>query len=303
MLILLLGACQSRRAVLVRVDFERVIATLPAVSLALPSAFAPTSFDAPSITAHLPAVQTPALLDTLNRRRERARLAIHEQREAVRERLLQARLEPLPELEQRWRAELQAEYDLDAIRTEWQTEWRNAFEKHGRQRFSLLAEMAMLPPDSERFKQLQKQLNELDAHWQKQEEELRAQLATRLQRVEQEIEVRLRARQREFTRQVEQEVDQQMRQQPNLSELYLPPPEQQTIPAQRLAVSGMSILTESIDLRPKAEQHEQRMRDQTERILRQLAREWAQLKGYRLSDSPRARDATDEFIRYLEGRR
>lgn len=257
----------------------------------------------PATTAHLSPIEPPTTSDTLSRRREQAQAALHEQREAVRERLLQTRLESLNELEQRWRAELQAEYDLNAIRAEWQTEWRDAFEKHGRQRFSLLAAMALLAPDSEPFKSLQQQLNELDARWQQEDQALRMQLEARLQRVEQEIEVRLRARRREFIRQVEQEVDQLMRQQPDLSALYLPPPESRKSPAQQRTIHATSISIKSIDLRQKAEQHEQRLRRQTEHILRQIAREWAQLNHYRLSDSPRARDATDEFIHYLEGRR
>ena len=299
----MLGACQSRRVELVRIDFGRVLARLPSVSLAPLPAPAPATAHAPAAATHLPPVETPAVPDTLSRRREQAHAALQEQREAVRERLLQTRLEPLPDLEQRWRAELQAEYDLNAICTAWQAEWRDAFEKHGRQRFALQAEMTSLPPDSERYRVLQQQLNELDARWQQQDRALRTQLDARLQRVKQEIEVRLRARRREFVRQVEQEVDQLMRQQPDLSSLYLPPPETRRSPVQKLNLPPASASIESIDFRLKLQQQEQYLRTQTERILRQMAREWAQLKRYRLSDSPRVRDATDEFIRYLEGRR
>lgn len=303
LLILLLGACQSRRAEPVRIDFERAMARLPVATPLPQPAYVSTSFHAPATTAYLTDIEPPTTPDMLNRRREQAQTALREQREAVRQRLLQIRMERLPDLEQRWRAELWAEYDMDAIRAEWHAEWREAFERHGRQRFALLAEMALLSPDSERFKALQKQLDELDARWQQQDESLRAQLQARLQRVEQEIEVRLRARRREFIRQVEQEVEQLMHQQPDLSTLYLPLPEKHDAPPQQLTLPATSVSIKSIDVHGKAEQHRQRLRRQTERILRQMAEEWAQLKGYRLSNSPRARDATDEFIRYLEGRR
>ncbi|GBC93635.1 hypothetical protein HRbin15_02136 [bacterium HR15] len=284
-----------------RIDFEQVLARLPTISVT-PPASASTTLHTPPVRAHLAPIETPSTPDTLNRRREQAQTAIREQREAVRERLLQIRMETLPALEQRWCAELQAEYDLDAIRAEWQAEWRDAFEKHGRQRFTLLAEQAQLPPNSERFKALQQQLNELDARWQQQDRELHAQLQARLQRVEQEIEVRLQSRRREFIHQVEQEVDQLMRQQPDLK-LYLPPHETHQAPAHQRTLPAMNVSIQSIDLRPNIQQHEHYMREQTKHILRQVAREWAALKHYRLSDSPRARDATDEFLRYLEGRR
>ncbi|MCS7066636.1 MAG: hypothetical protein NZL85_10260 [Fimbriimonadales bacterium] len=303
MLLLLLGACQSRRVEPVRLDFGRVQASLPVARLSPPAVAVPPPLHASATAALLPEVEFPATPDTLSRRREQVQVALREQREAVRERLQQVRMETLPDLERRWRAELQAEHDPNAVRDAWQTEWHDAFEKHGRQRFPLLAEMALLAPDSERYKALQKQLNELDARWQEQDKALRTQLQERLQRVEQEIEIRLRARRREFIRQVEQEVDQLMRQQPDLSALYLPPPEQREAPPAQLVIPAMNISLESIDLRQKAEQHAQRLHKQTERLLRYLAEEWAQLKGYRLSDSPRARDATDEFLRYLEGRR
>jgi hypothetical protein len=218
----------------------------------------------------------------------------------VRERLLQTRLDPLPALEKRWRAELQAEYDLNAIREQWQSEWREAFEQHGKERFALLAKLAQRPPDSEQYKTLQRQLNELDERWRAREQALRAELEARLQRVEQEIEVRLRARRREFVRQAEQEVDQLMRQQPDLRALYLPSPEPHRSPTQKVAIPALNASTGSIDFHQKAIQSQQRLREQTKRILRQMAQEWARLNGYQLSDSPRARDATDEFIGYLE---
>ncbi|MEN3001439.1 MAG: hypothetical protein ABDI19_06310 [Armatimonadota bacterium] len=299
----MLGACQSRRVEPVRIDFERVAAHLPAATLGRLPAPPSTSLQAPPVATHLPAIEPPTPPDTLSQRRQQAQAAIHEQREAVRERLLQTRLDLLPALEQRWRAELQAEYDLDAIRAAWQTEWRDAFEEYGRQRFPLLAQMALLAPDSERYKALQKQLNELDARWQQQEQDLQAQLEAQLKRAEQEIEVRLQARRRAFLRQVEQEVDELMRQQPDLSALYLPPPEPRNAPPAQLTIPAMSSSIKSISLSQKVKQREQHLRKHTERLLRQLAQEWAQLRGYQLSDSPRARDATDEFIRYLEGRR
>lgn len=279
------------------IDFGRVMARLPTLTFpAAPSPTPPALSRAPAAAAYLPSIAAPATPDTLYRRREQARTAIQKQQDAVRERLLQMRLEPLPALEPRWRAELQAEYDLSALRTEWSAQWREAFEQHGRQRFTLLAEMARLSPDSERFQSLQQQLSELDARWQQQEQALHAQLEARLQRVEQEIEVRLRARRRDFIRQVEQEVDQLMRQLPDLSARYLPTQQSRRAPAEKMAIPALSLKLQSIDLSPKAEHRRQLIRQQTERILRQIAQEWAQLRGYRLSDSPRARDATDEFL-------
>ncbi len=303
MFALLLGACQSRRVESVSIDFERVMARLPALTSTVPPTFTPVTSQAPAATVSLPPIAPPTTPGTLNQRREQARVAIQKQRDAVRERLLQVRLEPLPALEQRGRAELQAEYNLSAIRTDWNNQWRKAFEQHGRQRFTLLAEMARLSPDSERFQSLQQQLSELDTRWQQQEQTLRAQLEARLQRVEQEIEVRLRARRREFIRQVEQEVDQLMRQQPDLSALYLPAQLQPSAPAEKMAIPAIPVKLRSIDLSQKAEHHQQSIRQQTEQILRQIASEWAQQRGYRLADSPAARDATDEFLRYLESRR
>ncbi len=272
------------------------MARLPALTPAKPSTFTSPTLQVPTATAYLPPIAVPAIPDTLHQRREQARTAIQKQRDAVRERLLQMRLEPLLALEQRWRAELQAEYDINAIHTDWSAQWREAFEQHGRQRFTLLADMARLSPEAERFQLLQQQLSDLDARWQQQEQTLHTQLETRLQRVEQEIEVRLRARRRDFILQVEQEVNQLMRQQPDLSALYLPAQQQPSAPAEKRAIPAVSIRLQSIDLSQKAEHYRHSMRQQTERILRQIAKEWAQQRGYRLSDSPRARDATDEFL-------
>lgn len=272
------------------------MALLPALTPAKPSTFTSPTLQVPTATVYLPPIAVPVPPDTLHQRREQAGTAIQKQRDAVRERLLQMRLEPLLALEQRWRAELQAEYNLSAIHADWSEQWREAFEQHGRQRFTLLADMARLSPESERFQLLQQQLSDLDARWQQQEQTLRTQLETRLQRVEQEIEVRLRARRRDFIRQMEQEVDQLMRQQPDLSALYLPAQQQPSAPAEKMAIPAVSIRLQSIDLSQKAEHHRQLIRQQTERILRQIANEWAQRRGYRLSDSPRARNATDEFL-------
>ncbi len=301
-LALLLGACQSRRTELVRIDFERVMARLPQ-PVSAPAPKLPVVQDAPAARAGLPPVEAPATPDTLSRRREQAHDAIHQQREAVRERLLQIRLEPLEKLERQWRAELQAEYDLDSIRAEWLAEWRAAFEKHGRTRLPLLTEMAQLSPDSERYRQLQQQLTALDDRWRQQDQALRQQLQARLQRVEQEIEVRLRARRREFIRQVEQEVDQLMRQQPNLIERYMPPAESSQAPAKHLQVPALSVVSPGDTFGEKVLQSQRAANRLTQRILREMAREWARMRGYRLSDSPTARDATDEFIDYLELRR
>ncbi len=299
---LLLSACSARRAELVRIDFERVIARLPQ-PVSAPAPKPSVAQGALAAHAELPAVEAPATPDTLNRRREQARDAIREQREAVRERLLQIRLEPLEKLEQQWRAELQAEYDPDSIRAQWLTEWRAAFEKHGRRRLPLLTEMAQLSPNSERYRQLQQQLNALDDRWRQQDQALRQQLQARLQRVEQEIEARLRARRREFIRQVEQEVDQLMRQQPDLIERYMPPAESRQAPAKRLQVPALSVGLPGDTFGEKVQQSQRAVNRLTQRILREMAREWARMRGYRLSDSPSARDATDEFIDYLEFRR
>jgi hypothetical protein len=85
----------------------------------------------------------PRLPNRSASRRALALASIAQQRAAVRERLLQARLQGLPELEARWAAELRAEYDLDAIRAEYDAAWREAFQQHGQARFPLLVALIL----------------------------------------------------------------------------------------------------------------------------------------------------------------
>ena len=113
----------------------------------------------------------------------------------------------------------------------------------------------------------------------------------------------MRARRREFTQQAEAEVESLLATQPDWQSLYLPtplpPPPLPSItaplPPHKVEINRQNLHTE----------HEDRFR-QTERtrqeFLRQLAQEWAQSEGYRLTEDPNAPDRTDAFLVYLHTR-
>jgi hypothetical protein len=151
--------------------------------------------------------------------------SIEQQRAAVRERLLQARLQGLPELEARWAAELRAEYDTDAIRAERDAAWHEAFQQHGQARFPLLVALILAAPDSDARREAQARLDQHDRAWQQREQAIEAAYQARLRRIEQEIAVRVNARRREFVRNAEQEIQAQLAAQPDPADLYLPPPQ------------------------------------------------------------------------------
>jgi hypothetical protein len=182
----------------------------------------------PPEAAALPSIEPPPPTETLRRRRELALFSIEQQRVAVRQQLLQRRLQNLPELEARWRAELRAEYDTDALRVERDAAWQAAFQEYGRARFPLLVALIFAAPESDTHRQIQAQLEQHDRAWQQREQALESEYQARLARIEQEITVRVNARRREFIRNAESETQEQLAAQPDPAELYLPPP--QTLP-------------------------------------------------------------------------
>jgi hypothetical protein len=143
-LVLMLAACQGRQSPRVRVDWGRVAQAVALAPAPPPTAQLPAqaSVAAPE-SATLPRLESPAPAESLRQRRALALASIAQQRAAVRERLLQARLQGLPELEARWAAELRAEYDTDAIRAERDAAWREAFQQHGQARFPLLVALIL----------------------------------------------------------------------------------------------------------------------------------------------------------------
>jgi len=254
-------------------------------------------------SATLPRLESPAPAESLRQRRALALESIAQQRAAVRERLLQARLQGLPELEARWAAELRAEYDLDAIRAEYDAAWREAFQQHGQARFPLLVALIFTAPDSDARREAQARLDQHDRAWQQREQAIEAAYQARLRRIEQEIAVRVNARRREFVRNAEQEIQAQLAAQPDPAELYLPPPQTPPpAPARKASTPPLRIDMPARDLHdaPRARFADAEQTRQT--MLRQLAEEWAQTSGYTLTDDPRAPDYTDAFIRYLLAR-
>jgi hypothetical protein len=257
----------------------------------------------PADSASLDSIESPPPAETIRQRRELALYSIDQQRNAVRQRLLQARLQNLSELERRWRVELRAEYDPDALRAERDTLWQEAFQEYGRRRFPLLVALIFTAPDSEARRQTQAQLDALDRAWQVQEQALDAQYEAQLNRIEQEIVVQVNARRREFIRNAEAEVREQLAQQPDAAELYLPQP--QVLPPapsrkEPLPAAGVQLTARDTNASLRARQAKtEKLRRQ---ILTQLAQEWAQVQGYQLTDDPHAPDKTDEFVRYLLAR-
>lgn len=246
---------------------------------------------------------TPPMPETASARRQIAIESIRQQREAVRQHMLASRLEGLPQLEARWRAEIESEYNLARLIAEWDAEWFQAFQAYGRQRFFPLFETFFYPSTDSHHKQAQLTLTKLAQRFTEQETQLQQALQARLGRVEQEIAVRLRAKRREFERQMEQEVDQILSSQPDLRELYLPVLEQ--LPPAEAIRSNLP----PVKVQFSEENLHQAVRlriDRAERvaaqILRRLATEWATSRGYQLSESERVRNLTPEFLRYLSAR-
>lgn len=289
----------------VRVDVQRaakVLALAPVVQP--PSTRLPAQQAAqPADSLSLAPVQSPPPVETVSRRRQTALGSIEQQRDAVRQRLLELRLQPLAELEQRWRAEIREQYDLAALRAELDTEWQEAFQQYGRQRFPLIVALIFTAPDSDARRQTQAQLDELDRAWQAQEKTLRARYEMGLARIEQEIEVRVNARRREFIRNAEQETQEQLAQQPNPADLYLPQP--QTLPpapARKEAVPALAVRLPERSLDATVKTRLTETENLRREILTQLAQEWAEANGYQLTNDPNAPDKTEEFIRYLLAR-
>jgi hypothetical protein len=303
-LVLMLPACQGRQSPRVRVDWGRVAQAVARAPVPPPTAQLPAqaSVAAPE-SATLPRLESPAPAESLRQRRALALASIEEQRAAVRERLLQARLQGLPELEARWAAELRAEYDTDAIRAEYDAAWHEAFQQHGQARFPLLVALIFTAPDSDARREAQARLDQHDRAWQQREQAIEAAYQARLQRIEQEIAVRVNARKREFVRNAEQEIQAQLAAQPDPAELYLPPPQTPPpVPARKASTPPLRIDMPARDLHdaPRARLADAEQTRQA--ILRQLAEEWAQTSGYTLTDDPHAPDHTDAFIRYLLAR-
>ncbi|MFN3689676.1 MAG: hypothetical protein ACK4UU_01980, partial [Fimbriimonadales bacterium] len=263
-------------------------------------ALATQSAETPPDSVRLELLEPPAPAETVRARRALALASIEQQRAAVRERLLQARLQNLPELERRWHAEFRAEHDLEALRTEYDVLWQEAFQQYGRNRFPLLVALTLAAPDSEAHRQIQTQLDALERAFMAQERDLQAQYQARLERIEQEIRVRVNARRREFIRNAEAEVLEQLAQQPDAVELYLPqpqslppaPPRKETLPRAAVIIAGRDPNTLLAKRRAEAETVRRH-------ILQQLAQEWAQAQGYRLTNAPNAPDKTEAFVNYL----
>ncbi len=302
---MLLAGCQSHSEPSVRVDVARAaqLLALPPMFRAQIPALPARSVATPLDSVRLEPLEPPALTETVRGRRALALASIEQQRAAVREHLLQARLQNLPELERRWQAELRAEYDLDALRAEYDALWQEAFQEYGRKRFPLLVALITAAPDSEAHRKIQKQLDAHERAFEAQEQQLQAQYRARLERVEQEIRVRVNARRREFIRNAEAEVLEQLAQQPDAAELYLPqpqalppaPPRKETLPATSVSIAGRD---------PNASSAARHAESETLRrqILQQLAQEWAQVQGYRLTNDPNAPDKTQKFVDYLLAR-
>ncbi|MER3403123.1 MAG: hypothetical protein C4336_03505 [Armatimonadota bacterium] len=235
---------------------------------------------APQTGVELAELTAPPVPETANARRRIAIKSIRQQREAVRQRLLASRLESLPQLEARWRAEIESEYDLARWIAEWDAEWFQAFQAYGRQRFFPLFETVFYPSSDSRHKQAQLTLSELAQRFTEQETQLQQALQARLGRVEQEIAVRMRAKRRAFERQVEQEVDQILASQPDLCELYLPMLER--LPPTEALRSNLPLV--KVQFSEEDLDRAVRLRiDRAERvqaqILRRLATEWATSRG------------------------
>ena len=300
----MLSACQGRQSPRVRVDLARAAQAVALSPVLPPSAPLPAQAVAvPPDSATLQGLEAPAPAESLRQRRALALASIEQQRAAVRERLLQARLQGLPELEARWAAELRAEYDTDALRAERDATWREAFQQHGQTRFPLLVALIFTAPDSDARREAQARLDQHDRAWQQREQAIESAYQARLRRIEQEVAVRVNARRREFVRTAEQEIQAQLAAQPDPAELYLPPP--QTPPPAPQRKASFPPLRVSQPARDPHDAPRARLaaaHNTRQAMLRQLAQEWAQTSGYTLTDDPRAPDYTDAFVRYLLAR-
>lgn len=300
-----LAACQSRSPTQVRIDIDRAMQAFdrsgqPApVKEQLPQA----TVVMPPDSLTLPSLESPPPAETVSRRRQAALSSIDQQRDAVRQRLLNVRLQNLPELEQRWEAELRARSDIEALLAERDAEWQEAFQRYGRQRFPLLLALAFAAPDSETYRRARAQLEQLDRAWQAEEHALNAAYQAQLERLEQEITVRVNARRREFVRNAELETLQQLAQQPDPAELYLPQPQPlPPAPARKVPSPAFTVRLPERSLSAPYDARRARAAQLRRQMLTQLAEEWAQTRGYQLTNTPSAPDRTDEFIRYLLAR-
>lgn len=284
-----------------RIDWERV-ARAPSLVISLPNL--PPDTGVSSITqGTLPALEAPPAPQTVRARRQLALQSIQAQREGVREQMLITRLGTLPELEARWRAELQASLDFAAVWQAWDQRWYEAFQQHGQRRYYPLVRMNFAEVGSEAYRQAQAELGLVDWLWSLHEQNLRADLQEQLARLDQEVEVRLRARRREFIQQAETEVESLLATQPDWQSLYLPTP----TPLPSLPQQVKSLPSPKVQIQPQNLNigHEERVRqtEQTRRaLLRQLAQEWAKKEGYQLTDDPNAPDYTDAFLAYQSRR-
>jgi hypothetical protein len=303
-LVLMLPACQGRQSPRVRVDWGRVAQAVALAPVPPPTAPLPAQASVAALeSATLPRLELPAPAESLRQRRALALESIEQQRAAVRERLLQARLQGLPELEARWAAELRAEYDLDAIRAEYDAAWREAFQQHGQARFPILVALMFTTPDSDARREAQARLDQHDRAWQQREQAIEAAYQARLRRIEQEIAVRVNARRREFVRNAEQEIQAQLAAQPDPADLYLPPPQTPSpAPPRKASFPPARVRQPARDLYDAPRARLTAAERTRQAMLRQLAEEWAQTSGYTLTDDPRAPDYTDAFIRYLLAR-
>ncbi len=302
---LFLPACQSLPTPSVRVDIEQAahsLALQPPSQVQIP-ALSAQGAATPLDSARLEPLESPAPAETVRARRALALNSIEQQRAAVRERLLQARLQNLPELERRWEAEFRAGYDLDALRSEYDALWQEAFQQYGRNRFPLLVALIVTAPDSDARPHVQAQLDALDRAFVAQEQDLRAQYQARLERIEQEVRIRVSARRREFTRNAEAEVREQLAQQPDAAELYLPQPQVlPPAPARKEPIPATSVKIAGRDPNLPLAAHRAETEALRRQILQQLAQEWAQARGYQLTNDPNAPDKTQEFVDYLLAR-
>ncbi|MFN4032574.1 MAG: hypothetical protein ACK4ME_02970 [Fimbriimonadales bacterium] len=291
-----LTGCQSRAPV--RVDIDRAMRTLSLAPVVEPPdvRLAGVNASLPGDSLALAPVQSPPPVEAVSRRRRVALASLEQQRDAVRQRLLELRLQPLPELERRWRTELRDEYDLAEMRQALDAAVQEAFQQYGRQRFPLLVALLFAAPDSDAYRQTRRQLEQLDRSWQAQERALHARYKAGIARIEQEIEVRVNARRREFVRNAEQETLEQLARQPDLANWYLPQP-QSLPPAPARKTPFPALAARLTQYAPQAVRD---AAEQTQReMLIQLAQEWAEIHNYRLTNAPNAPDRTDAFVRYL----
>ncbi|MGQ9902148.1 MAG: hypothetical protein ACUVR1_08060 [Fimbriimonadales bacterium] len=300
-LVLVLSACQRQESPRVRVDFARAaqavgMAPAPTLSAQLPAQGGIAAPDA----AFLPRLEAPAPTEAIRRRRTLALESIEQQRAAVRDRLLQARLQGLSELEARWAAELRAEYAFDALRAARDATWREAFEAYGRARFPLLVALIFTAPESDARREAQARLDAHDRAWHAREQAIERDYQAQLQRIEQEIAVRVNARRRAFVRTAEQEIQAQIAAQPDPATLYLLPPQTPPpAPARKETIPPLRVNMPARDLHKAPRAQLAAAKSLRQVILRQLANEWAQANGYTLTDDPHAPDRTDAFVRYL----